>query len=174
MSARTSASAETSVRLELRGVQHDMPDKVFAEIAEPSIKIGNRKWYTLPLSIVVRTGGAIVLAIVPLMASDVLPETVATTPVVAPLGVAPEREIVASGPKETGVVEGSPVAGEGLGRCHHGGDHRSGRSRAGCPDSSLAVTARRCRGCGGEAVAVPSDTVEWRCRVRGDDGDREL
>lgn len=50
-----------------------MPRDLFGDVTRPSVSIGNRKWYTVPVSLL--THSAIVFAIVaiPLMASDVLP-----------------------------------------------------------------------------------------------------
>ncbi|MCY4598488.1 MAG: energy transducer TonB [Acidobacteria bacterium] len=47
--------------------------QMFGEIAEPTNRVGSRKWYTVPLSIVahVVVFGAVV--VVPLIATDVLP-----------------------------------------------------------------------------------------------------
>ena len=47
--------------------------QMFGEIAEPTFRVGSRKWYTVPLSIVahVMVIGAVV--VVPLIATDVLP-----------------------------------------------------------------------------------------------------
>ena len=48
---------------------HDM----FGDIVDPSIKVGSRSWYTVPLSIIVHTGILVAVVIIPLMAADVLP-----------------------------------------------------------------------------------------------------
>jgi periplasmic protein TonB len=50
-----------------------VPRDMFGDVVEPSIRVGSRAWYTVPLSITVHTliiGGVI---IIPLMAADVLP-----------------------------------------------------------------------------------------------------
>src|SRR5437868_14193328 len=46
---------------------------MFGDIVDPSIKVGSRKWYTVPLSIAVHTAILLALVIIPLMAADVLP-----------------------------------------------------------------------------------------------------
>src|SRR3954468_12205548 len=46
---------------------------MFGDIVDPSIKVGSRSWYTVPLSIIVHTGILVALIIIPLMAADVLP-----------------------------------------------------------------------------------------------------
>ena len=46
---------------------------MFGEIANPSIQVGARKWYTLPLSIIAHVVAIGAVVIVPLMAMDALP-----------------------------------------------------------------------------------------------------
>src|SRR3984893_19113467 len=46
---------------------------MFGAIVDPSVKVGSRKWYTVPLSIIVHTGILVAVVIIPLMAADVLP-----------------------------------------------------------------------------------------------------
>jgi TonB family protein len=46
---------------------------MFGDIVEPSIKVGSKKWYTVPLSIIVHTVIIGALIIIPLMAFDALP-----------------------------------------------------------------------------------------------------
>ena len=50
-----------------------MPRDMFGDIVEPSIKVGSKKWYTVPLSILVHTVIIGAVVIIPLMAADVLP-----------------------------------------------------------------------------------------------------
>ena len=47
--------------------------QMFGEIANPSIRVGSRKWYTVPLSIVAHVVAIGAVVVVPLMATDVLP-----------------------------------------------------------------------------------------------------
>jgi hypothetical protein len=46
---------------------------MFGDIVNPSIKVGSKAWYTIPLSIVAHVVGIGALVIIPLMAADVLP-----------------------------------------------------------------------------------------------------
>ena len=50
-----------------------MPRDMFGDVVEPSIKIGSKKWYTVPLSIATHTVIIGAVIIIPLMAADVLP-----------------------------------------------------------------------------------------------------
>ena len=50
-----------------------MARELFSDVVKPSITIGERKWYTLPLSIVVHTVLLGAVIIIPLMAADVFP-----------------------------------------------------------------------------------------------------
>ena len=46
---------------------------MFGDVVNPSIKVGSRSWYTVPLSILVHTVVIGAVVIIPLMAADVLP-----------------------------------------------------------------------------------------------------
>ncbi len=46
---------------------------MFGDIVDPSVKVGSRKWYTVPVSIGVHTALLAAVVIIPLMASDILP-----------------------------------------------------------------------------------------------------
>ncbi|NOT25848.1 MAG: hypothetical protein HOP16_07060, partial [Acidobacteria bacterium] len=48
-------------------------EKMFGDVVEPSVKVGTKQWYTIPLSIAVHTFVILGLVIIPLMAYDVLP-----------------------------------------------------------------------------------------------------
>src|SRR5690242_14111559 len=61
-----------------------MQRQIFGDITDPSVKVGSRKWYSVPLSIAVHAIVLAVLLIVPLLASDVLPTPTAVMAFVAP------------------------------------------------------------------------------------------
>ena len=50
-----------------------MPRDLFGSVTRPSISLGNRKWYTVPLSLLSHSIVVAVVVVVPLMATDVLP-----------------------------------------------------------------------------------------------------
>ena len=50
-----------------------MARDLFGDVVNPSVKVGSRKWYTVPLSILVHTVLLGAVVIIPLMAADVLP-----------------------------------------------------------------------------------------------------
>ncbi|MEI6670303.1 MAG: hypothetical protein WCP29_19330, partial [Acidobacteriota bacterium] len=50
-----------------------MPRDMFGDVTNPSITLGSRKWYTVPLSILVHTLLIALVVIIPLMAADILP-----------------------------------------------------------------------------------------------------
>ena len=50
-----------------------MPRDLFGDVVNPSIKIGSKKWYTVPLSFLAHLVIIGAIVIVPLMAADVLP-----------------------------------------------------------------------------------------------------
>ena len=46
---------------------------MFGDVVKPSIKVGSRSWYTVPLSVAAHTVLLAAIVIIPLMAADVLP-----------------------------------------------------------------------------------------------------
>ena len=50
-----------------------MPRDLFGDVTDPSIKVGSRKWYTVPVSLVLHTCAVLIAVIVPLMATGSLP-----------------------------------------------------------------------------------------------------
>ena len=50
-----------------------MPRDLFGDVSDPSIRLGSRKWYTVPVSLAVHTAALLVLIVVPLMAAGALP-----------------------------------------------------------------------------------------------------
>jgi protein TonB len=50
-----------------------VPRDMFGDVVDPSVNVGSRKWYTVPLSITVHTLLIGAIMIIPLMASDILP-----------------------------------------------------------------------------------------------------
>ena len=50
-----------------------MARDMFGDIVKPSITVGSKQWYTLPLSILVHVVVIGALIVIPLMAADVLP-----------------------------------------------------------------------------------------------------
>ncbi len=52
-----------------------MPRDMFGDVVDPSIKMGNKMWYTVPLTMLIQASVVAALIIVPLMATGVLPTT---------------------------------------------------------------------------------------------------
>ena len=48
--------------------------QIFGEIANPSIRVGTQKWYTVPVSILAHAGLIAAVVIVPLLAAEALPQ----------------------------------------------------------------------------------------------------
>ena len=51
-----------------------MPRDLFGNVTRPSLSIGSRRWYTVPLSLLTHSVIVIALVAIPLLATDVLPE----------------------------------------------------------------------------------------------------
>jgi periplasmic protein TonB len=61
-----------------------MARDMFRDVVDPSITVGSKRWYTVPLSIAAHVIGIGALLIVPLMASDILPTPQSMMTFVAP------------------------------------------------------------------------------------------
>ncbi len=81
-----------------------MPRDLFNDVVNPSIKIGSKRWYSVPLSILVHTLLIAAVVIVPLMAADILPTPPAMMAFVSP----PPPPQAAQAPKP--VMEVNPNA----------------------------------------------------------------
>ncbi len=51
-----------------------MPRELFGDVTRPSISIGNRKWYTVPLSLISHSAVVAAVIVIPLLATDVVPQ----------------------------------------------------------------------------------------------------
>jgi protein TonB len=51
-----------------------MPRDLFGDVTRPSISIGNRKWYTLPVSLVSHSAIVLILIALPILAPSLTPE----------------------------------------------------------------------------------------------------
>ena len=47
---------------------------MFGDVVKPSITVGSKQWYTLPLSILAHVAVIAILIVIPLLAADVLPD----------------------------------------------------------------------------------------------------
>ena len=47
--------------------------EMFVDIVNPTVTVGSKKWYTVPLSILIHVAGVGAIVIIPLMAADILP-----------------------------------------------------------------------------------------------------
>ena len=50
-----------------------MAREMFGDVVKPSISVGSKQWYTLPLSILAHVAVIGVLIVIPLLAADILP-----------------------------------------------------------------------------------------------------
>ena len=66
-----------------------MPRDLFGDVTRPSISIGNRKWYTVPLSLISHSVIVFAVVVIPLLATDVLPKPWQKINVVIPVAPTP-------------------------------------------------------------------------------------
>ena len=50
-----------------------MPRDLFDDVTHPSVRVGTRKWYTVPISVILHLAVVGIVVVIPLMAADVLP-----------------------------------------------------------------------------------------------------
>jgi periplasmic protein TonB len=50
-----------------------MPRDLFGDVTDPSVRVGGRKWYTVPLSLAVHTVALLAVVAIPLLATGTLP-----------------------------------------------------------------------------------------------------
>ena len=50
-----------------------MPREMFGDVVKPSIRVGTKQWYTVPLSILTHSLGLAAMIVIPLLATDALP-----------------------------------------------------------------------------------------------------
>jgi hypothetical protein len=51
-----------------------MPRDLFGDVSDPSVRVGSRKWYTVPLSLFVHTIVLLLVVVIPLVATGALPD----------------------------------------------------------------------------------------------------
>jgi protein TonB len=92
-----------------------MDHNLFSEVSNPTVRVGSRKWYTIPLSIASHAVAIAVLVIIPLTAADILPspptviafvETVAPPPPPPP---PPPETRIRQRPQTTTASDAPPV-----------------------------------------------------------------
>jgi len=101
-----------------------VPRDMFGDIVDPSIKMGSKAWYTVPLTMLLEAVIVGAIVIIPLMAADVLPTppqaaapkpqvevNPTAAPVEAPSEIAPETGIEAGFEGVAGGVEGGIPGG---------------------------------------------------------------
>ena len=53
--------------------EEEVPKDMFGDVVDPSIKMGNKMWYTVPLTMLLQATIVAALVIVPLMATGMMP-----------------------------------------------------------------------------------------------------
>jgi periplasmic protein TonB len=51
-----------------------MPRDLFGDVSDPSVRVGSRKWYTVPLSLAAHTVVLLLVIVIPLVATGALPD----------------------------------------------------------------------------------------------------
>ena len=66
-----------------------MPRDLFGDVTRPSVSIGNRKWYTVPVSLLSHSAIVLAVVVIPLMATDMVPKPWETMKVVIDVSPVP-------------------------------------------------------------------------------------
>ena len=91
-----------------------MPRDLFGDVTRPSISIGNRKWYTLPLSLFSHSAIVLILIALPILAPEVMPSVFADddpewiTTMIPPVPPPPARRL-AEPPRPMSNPDAAPV-----------------------------------------------------------------
>ena len=85
-----------------------MSRDLFGEVVRPSVRVGSRAWYTVPLSIAVHVALAVVVIVVPLMATDALPRPISLHKIF--VGDPPEAPPPPVAPSSPAQVRRAPVS----------------------------------------------------------------
>src|SRR5205823_4416311 len=133
---------------------------MFGEVVNPTIKIGAKKWYTLPLSIIIHTVVLGAIVIIPLMAVGAVPTPSGMAAAVAPAATRTRRRPDQSaGPgekRQSGVPLHRAISAR-AGCGHHRSDDRARRPRHRHEGPPLDSAARSGGGRCGEAVDLHAD-----------------
>ena len=132
---------------------------MFGDIVQPSVNVGTRRWYTVPLSIAIHAAAIFVLIVIPLMAYDVLPTpysamdsfrtvTLPPPPLPPPPRAASKPVVATVNPDLAPVVAPPTIAPEPpdlgfdrvLDSCHASRSSRGRRSAADTPTPDDSVT----------------------------------
>ena len=62
-----------------------MPRDLFGDVSDPSVRVGSRKWYTVPLSLLAHSIVLLLVVVIPLVATAALPDPRSTLPNFVPL-----------------------------------------------------------------------------------------
>jgi protein TonB len=77
-----------------------MPRDLFGDVTDPSVRVGGRKWYTVPLSLAVHTIALLTVVAIPLLATGTLPLPHSrVVPVVLAPAVPPPPPVIRATPR---------------------------------------------------------------------------
>jgi protein TonB len=87
-----------------------MPRDLFGDVTRPSISIGNRKWYTVPVSLLSHSLIITMFVVLPILAAPLMPSVLGNDALEAFITIVPPAPPLPPRPKPIEVVEHQPVS----------------------------------------------------------------
>jgi periplasmic protein TonB len=85
-----------------------MPRDLFGDVTRPSISIGNRKWYTVPVSLLSHSVVIAMFVVLPILAAPYLPQVIADNALTVITELVPPTPPLPPRPKSAEIVEQPP------------------------------------------------------------------
>ena len=87
-----------------------MPRDLFGDVTRPSISIGNRKWYTVPVSLLSHSLVIAMFLVLPILAAPYMPEVFADVDLILITALVPPTPPLPPRPKPVEMTEHPPVS----------------------------------------------------------------
>lgn len=87
-----------------------MPRDLFGDVTRPSISVGSRKWYTLPVSLLSHSAIVAALVALPILAPAIMPSVFADDDLTLITAVVPPTPPLPPRPRPTEVIEPPPIS----------------------------------------------------------------
>lgn len=87
-----------------------MPRDLFGDVTRPSISVGNRTWYTLPVSLLSHSAIVLILVALPILAPAVMPSVFADNDLIMITAIVPPTPPLPPRQRELKMAEHPPIA----------------------------------------------------------------
>jgi TonB family protein len=115
-----------------------MPRDLFGDVTRPSISIGNRKWYTVPVSLLSHSVIIAMFVVLPILAAPYMPEVFADDDLILITTLVPPTPPLPPRPKPIEMTERPPVSSGAPTEAPTGVNPEKPAPEAGWEDSKMA------------------------------------